>query len=81
MKSGVTAIINGYKRAHNVDQIVLSLLNQTCPPESIFIWWNDKTEFTKSHYARYCNNIISYSNLGGQDLLCIECFDRICCCI
>ena len=64
MKDNVTAIINGYKRANNVDHIVLSLLNQSCRPQDIFIWWNDKEEFKKARYARFCKNIVSDENLG-----------------
>lgn len=60
----VTAIINGYKRARNVDHIILSLLNQSCPPSDIYIWWNNREEYLHCRYAKYCHNVVSDVNLG-----------------
>ena len=60
----VTAIINGYKRAENVDNIILSLLNQSVPLFEIHIWWNDKSEAKKSLLAHHCISNVCSRNLG-----------------
>ena len=64
--SNVTAIINGYKRAANVDNIILSLFSQTYPLKSIYVWWNDPLEASKSLFrsSRHVHHVISSSNLG-----------------
>ena len=62
--ASITAIVNGYKRPYNVDQIILSLLNQSIKPTDIYVWWNDPACADLSRFKRYCNNIVSSKNLG-----------------
>lgn len=65
-QSNVTAIINGYKRSYNVDSIILSLLSQSYPVKSIYVWWNSPNEACKSLFcnSQFVHNIISQKNIG-----------------
>jgi hypothetical protein len=60
----VTAIINGYKRPTNVDDIIISLLNQTIPVSAIYVWWNDAASAKTLRYAHLVQQVISDTNFG-----------------
>jgi len=62
--TSVSAIINGYKRPANVDQIILSLLNQSHKLEHIYVWWNDPVSASLCKYGKHVETIVSSVNLG-----------------
>jgi hypothetical protein len=40
-RSGITVVLNGFRRGHNLDEQIAALKNQTFPPDAIMLWYND----------------------------------------
>jgi len=58
----ITVILNGYKRAENLNEQLEALKNQTLPPDEILFWYNNPGDNDLINYdigteiaGAYCN--------------------------
>lgn len=58
----VTAILNGFRRGHNLTEQIESLKNQSIPPSEILVWYNHPDNNSQINYQINSDAHIAYCN-------------------
>lgn len=66
MNNGITCILNVFRRKHYLNNQIQAILNQTIPPEDIFIWINDHEENRDLDVEEYKQFKVFHNNFNWR---------------